>query len=112
MDDQNPEHDWIWDSVLEAMSEAGVIGDYHKLSPVQIQNLMKVEGRQVANDLAIMFRLTKEKDFERRKLFMKTLRREKLICVMFLLSRSIRWWFESGHGDFKAFQPKFPIAHA
>ena len=112
MEDQNPEQDWIWDSVLESMAEAGVIGEFHRLSPQQIQTLMKSEGNQVASDMAIIFRLTREKSFERRKFFIRTLRKEKLLCIMFLLSRSIRWWFESGHGNFKAFHPKFPIANA
>lgn len=112
MEDRNPEHDWIWDSVLESLSEAGVLAEFHRMQPEQIQILMKQEGAQVANDMALIFRYTREQDFVRRERFMRVLRREKLICIMFLLSRSIRWWFESGHGDFKAFQPKFPVAHA
>ncbi|HVJ65230.1 MAG TPA: hypothetical protein VM901_08245 [Bdellovibrionota bacterium] len=112
MDEKLPENDWIWDSVLEAMSAAGVLEEFHKMNPADMQNLMKQEGSQVANDMALIFRLTREREFKRRQEFIRVSRRSRLICVMFLLSRSIRWWFESGHGEFKSFAPRFPVAHA
>lgn len=112
MEERNSENDWIWDSVLEAMSTAGILADFHKLNPEELQLLMKEEGTQVAMDMALIFKLTREREFKRRQDFIRRTRREKLICIMFLLSRSIRWWFESGHGEFKSFQPKFPVAHA
>jgi hypothetical protein len=112
MEDTNVDNDWIWDSVLEAMSAAGVIDAFHKLNPEQIQGLMKQEGLQVASDMALIFRFTREREFKRRQDFMKRMRHDKLVCIMYLLSRSIRWWFESGHGEFKSFAPKFPVAHA
>jgi hypothetical protein len=112
MEDKNSENDWIWDSVLEAMSAAGIIEKFHKLGPNEIQKLMKQEGTQVASDMALIFRFTRDREFKRRQDFMKRTREDKLICIMFLLSRSIRWWFESGHGEFHTFAPKFPVAHA
>ncbi len=112
MEDKNSESDWIWDSVLESMSAAGIIEKFHKLNATQIQNLMKQEGMQVANDMALIFRFTREREFKRRQDFIRRTREDKLICIMYLLSRSIRWWFESGHGEFQSFAPRFPVAHA
>jgi len=113
MDGQHPEEqDMIWDSVLESMQAHGILEKFHKTDSLQVQTMMKECGTQVARDLSYIFKLTKEQQFQKRESFMNSCDEQRLICIMNLVSLSIRTWLESGQGKYTRFGTTFPIAHA